>query len=74
MQTALLASLQTHTFPKSNVDVYCLVLESGGADLAVAINAASLALANAGLQMYDVVSACAVVRSLLCFHVAGHRL
>ena len=73
MQTALLASLQTQTFPKSNVDVYCLVLESGGADLAVAINAASLALANAGLQMYDVVSACAVVRSL-CTRVAGQCL
>ena len=45
------------------MDVYVLVLESGGADLAVAACAASVALADAGIQMADLVSACAVVRA-----------
>ena len=53
--------MQTHTFPKANVDVYCLVMESGGSDTAVAITAASLALADAGIEMYDLVAACKVV-------------
>ena len=61
MQAALEAAVQRHTFPKANVDVYCLVLESGGADAAVAITAASLAIADAGIEMYDLVSACSVV-------------
>ena len=61
MQAALQSAVQRHTFPKSNVDVYCLVLECGGSDAAVAITAASLALADAGIEMYDLVSACSVV-------------
>ena len=65
MVGALEAAVLAHTFPKSNVDVYCLVLESGGSDLAVCISAASLALADAGVEMRDLVSACRVV-SLYC--------
>ena len=67
--------MQRHTFPKSNVDVYCLVLESGGSDVAVAISAASLALADAGIEMYDLVSACSVVIShCLCLFTKHLRL
>lgn len=61
MLTALEAAMLLRTFPKSNVDVYCLILESGGSDLAVCISAASLALADAGIEMSDLVSACSVV-------------
>jgi hypothetical protein len=61
MQTALEAAVRLHTFPKANVDIYCLVLESAGSDLAVCICAASLALADAGIEMEDMVSACSVV-------------
>ena len=50
-------------FPKAVVDVHALVLESGGSDLAVAACAASLALADAGIEMLDLVSACSVVRT-----------
>ena len=67
VQAALQSAVQRHTFPKSNVDVYCLVLESGGSDAAVAITAVSLALADAGIEMYDLVSACSVVTSH-CLH------
>ncbi|KAL3153408.1 hypothetical protein ABBQ38_011746 [Trebouxia sp. C0009 RCD-2024] len=62
VQAALQSAVQRHSFPKSNVDVYCMVLESGGSDVAVAITAASLALADAGIEMYDLVSACSVSR------------
>ena len=59
------AAVLLHTFPKSNVDVYCLILESAGSDLAVCISAASLALADAGIEMTDLVSACSVVSETL---------
>ncbi|CAL5218402.1 g77 [Coccomyxa viridis] len=68
MLAALEAAVLAHTFPKSNVDVYCLVLESGGSDLAVCVSAASLALADGGIEMRDLVSACRVSR------VEGHLL
>ena len=61
MLAALDAAVLAHTFPKSNVDVYCLVLESGGSDLAVCISAACLALADGGIEMRDLISACRVV-------------
>lgn len=65
VQAALEAAVRRHTFPKANVDVYCLVLESGGADAAVAITAASLAIADAGIEMYDLVSSCSVVCAVI---------
>lgn len=39
------------------------VLEAGGSELAVAITAAALALADAGIELFDLVSACSVVRA-----------
>ncbi|CAL8463888.1 g3423 [Coccomyxa elongata] len=68
MQTALEAAVRLQTFPKANVDITALVLESGGADLAVCICAAGMALADAGIEMEDMVSACSVSR------VDGHLL
>ncbi|KAL8137338.1 hypothetical protein V2J09_003339 [Rumex salicifolius] len=44
------------SFPKTTVDVFALVLESGGSDLPVIITCASLALADAGIMMYDLVA------------------
>ena len=57
---ALEAAVLLDRFPKAVVDVYVVVLESGGSDLAVAICAASLALADAGVELLDLVPACAV--------------
>lgn len=45
-------------FPKSQVDVYAYVLENDGGSLAAAITAASLALIDASIEMYDMVAAC----------------
>ena len=61
LDTALTPAVQLHTFPKSVVDVCCMVLESGGSELAVSTCAASLALADAGIQLQDLVAACSVV-------------
>ncbi|KAI8909527.1 ribosomal protein S5 domain 2-type protein [Gorgonomyces haynaldii] len=44
-----------HTFPKSQIDVYIQVLQTDGSILAAAINATSLALADAGIPMLDLV-------------------
>ncbi|MCO5548285.1 hypothetical protein L7F22_001742 [Adiantum nelumboides] len=60
---ALEGAVALHTFPKTTVDVFALVLQSGGGDLPVVITCASLALADAGIVMYDLVSAV----SLSCF-------
>jgi exosome complex component MTR3 len=62
LQNALSASVQLHKIPKSSVDVFVMVLESGGADLAVAITAASVALADTGIELYDIVPACQVIK------------
>ena len=40
----------------------CLFDGAGGSDLAVAITAASVALADAGIELFDLVPACRVVR------------
>ncbi|KAJ7534311.1 hypothetical protein O6H91_13G089100 [Diphasiastrum complanatum] len=65
---ALVGAVALHTFPKTTVDVFALVLQSGGGDLPVVISCASLALADAGIVMYDLVcamSASSVGRQLL---------
>lgn len=61
--TALTPAVQLSSFPKSVVEVCCMVLESGGSDLAVSTCAAALALADAGIEMLDLVAACSVVNS-----------
>ncbi|KAI8902901.1 3' exoribonuclease family, domain 1-domain-containing protein [Globomyces pollinis-pini] len=60
LEQALTPAIQVELFPKSRVDVYVLVLESDGcnASLAAAITCASMALANAGIAMFDLVTGC----------------
>ncbi|KAG2670443.1 hypothetical protein I3760_14G086300 [Carya illinoinensis] len=56
LHKALEGAIILETFPKTTVDVFALVLESGGSDLPVVISCASLALADAGILMYDLVT------------------
>lgn len=42
------------------LDIYVYILEHDGACLAAAINAAGLALADAAVPMYDIITACSV--------------
>lgn len=52
---ALVPSLYLERFPKSAIDVHVIVLQSDGSDMAAAITASSLALADAGIHMRDFV-------------------
>ncbi len=60
---ALHAAVLRETFPKASVDVYVLILQADGGELAAATMAAAAALAHAGVAMRDLVAACAVVRT-----------
>ncbi|KAF8397706.1 hypothetical protein HHK36_016628 [Tetracentron sinense] len=60
LHKALEGAIILETFPKTTVDVFALVLESGGSDLPVVISCASLALADAGIMMFDLVTSVSV--------------
>ncbi|XP_078383805.1 exosome complex component MTR3-like isoform X3 [Oculina patagonica] len=49
-------------FPKAQVDIYITVLENDGNALPAGIICASLALGEAGIEMYDLVSSCSLVQ------------
>ncbi|XP_043482147.1 exosome complex component MTR3-like [Leptopilina heterotoma] len=57
MQRALEPAVCRSEFPNFQVDIYALVLENGGSALAAAIMAASLALSNANVPMFGLVTA-----------------
>ncbi|GBF88956.1 exosome complex component [Raphidocelis subcapitata] len=60
LAAALEPSVDLGKLPKSVLDVYVMVLEAGGSEAAVAATAASLALADAGVELFDLVAACSV--------------
>lgn len=64
LNEALSPALCLERLPKSHIDVYVQILESDGtnASLAAGITCASMALADAGIEMLDLVTACASVR------------
>ncbi|KAM9461063.1 exosome complex component MTR3 [Clarias gariepinus] len=49
-----------HRYPRAQVDVNVVVLENDGSVLAHAVTCASMALADAGIEMYDTVLGCAL--------------
>jgi len=57
MQRALEPAVCRHEFPNFQVDIYALVLDNGGSCLGAAVMAASLALANASIPMFGLVTA-----------------
>ncbi|GAB2223256.1 hypothetical protein Droror1_Dr00017394 [Drosera rotundifolia] len=57
LHKALEGAIILESFPKTTVDVFALVLESSGSDLPLVVSCASLALADAGIMMYDLVTA-----------------
>lgn len=59
IQDTFAAIVETHLFPRSQIDIYIQVLQADGGVRAAAINAATLALINAGIPMRDFVVACA---------------
>lgn len=59
IRDALLPSLFVENYPRTGVDVFIEVLQADGGTRCASITAASLALADAGLPMRDIVVACA---------------
>ncbi|KAG7385547.1 Exosome complex component MTR3 [Phytophthora pseudosyringae] len=57
VEEALAPAVMLHKLPKCIVSVFVTVLEDDGGVFAAAINCASLALADAAVEMYDVVTA-----------------
>ncbi|MHA1238602.1 MAG: exosome complex exonuclease Rrp41 [Candidatus Odinarchaeia archaeon] len=56
---ALQPAIFIEYYPRTSIDVYIEVLQADGGTRCASINAASLALANAGIPMRDLVTACA---------------
>ncbi|GAQ84546.1 3'-5'-exoribonuclease family protein [Klebsormidium nitens] len=53
------AAILTHLLPRTQIDIYVQVLQADGGTRAACINAATLALADAGVPMRDLVASCA---------------
>ena len=59
IKEALYPALILNKFPRTVVDVFVEILQADGGSRCAALNAASVALADAGIPMKDMVSACA---------------
>jgi len=57
---ALSGAIFLEEFPRTVIDVYEYIIQADGSTRVTAINAASLALASAGIPMKDLVAACSV--------------
>jgi exosome complex component RRP41 len=62
MRESLEPSLILSDYPRAVIDVFVEVLQADGGSRCAGINAASVALADAGINMRDLVSACAAGR------------
>eukprot|EP01094_Clydonella_sp_ATCC50884_P025248 TRINITY_DN6571_c0_g1_i1.p1 TRINITY_DN6571_c0_g1~~TRINITY_DN6571_c0_g1_i1.p1 ORF type:complete len:273 (+),score=101.38 TRINITY_DN6571_c0_g1_i1:259-1077(+) len=62
---AVSVGIRLESYPKSLISCHVLVLEDGGGAFAAAVNAASVALARASIEMWDVLACMSVV------HVGG---
>ena len=58
---ALHHAICLESYPKALIDVYINIIEENGTTLSHAIMAASIALADAGIQMLDIVTSCSLV-------------
>ncbi|KAJ7311932.1 hypothetical protein JRQ81_006252 [Phrynocephalus forsythii] len=62
LQEALEPAVRLARYPRAQLEVSALLLQDGGSALAAALCAAGLALADAGVELYDLVAACALCR------------
>lgn len=60
LQESLQPAVHLHKYPRSQIEVNVMVLENSGSVLAHAVTCASLALADAGIEMYDLVLGCSI--------------
>ena len=59
IREALTPAVVLKDYPRTCIDIFIEVLQSDGGSRCAAINAASVALADAGISMFDMVGACA---------------
>src|ERR1041385_33842 len=59
MREALEPALMLEDYPRAAIDVFVEILQADGGSRCAGITAASIALADAGINMRDIVSACA---------------
>eukprot|EP01103_Thecamoeba_quadrilineata_P000805 TRINITY_DN10708_c0_g1_i1.p1 TRINITY_DN10708_c0_g1~~TRINITY_DN10708_c0_g1_i1.p1 ORF type:complete len:248 (-),score=34.87 TRINITY_DN10708_c0_g1_i1:37-780(-) len=52
------AVVLTHLYPRSQIDIYIQILQADGGMRSVAINAATLAIIDAGIPMREIVTSC----------------
>ncbi|VDI56956.1 exosome complex component MTR3 [Mytilus galloprovincialis] len=57
---ALEPAVCLHKFPKAQVNIFVEVLQNDGSALAASITCASMALADAGIEVYDLVIGCSM--------------
>lgn len=57
IKTTIEPVIQTSLYPRSQIDIFVQVLQQDGGLLQACINATTLALANAGIPLYDFVCA-----------------
>ncbi len=60
IREALEPAILSEYYPRTSIDIFIEVLQSDGGSRCAGINGASLALADAGIPMRDLVAACAV--------------
>lgn len=58
LQKTFEAVMMTSLYPHSQIDIFCEVLQSDGGNLSACINAANLALIDAGVPLKDYVVSC----------------
>ncbi len=62
IREALEASIVSELYPRTSIDIFIEVLQSDGGSRCAGINAASLALADAGVPLREIVAACAATK------------
>merc|ERR1719229_864863 len=58
LQQTFDAAIMTSLYPRSQIDIFVEVLQSDGGNYCASVNAATLALIDAGIPMRDYVCAC----------------
>ena len=58
LRQALSAAIKTELYPKSQIDIFIEVLQADGGNYCASVNAATLALIDAGIPLKEYVTAC----------------
>jgi exosome complex component RRP41 len=75
LERAFESAIITTTYPRSQIDIFCEVIEADGGNLAACVNAASLALADAGIPLRGLVAAveCGSVTGTPCADMSSRE-